>query len=60
MIANSELADVALRCMCTLLVDVTHFNFRENLATAIVARLSKKSWDEVRSLRPLARDRFAF
>lgn len=60
MIANSELADVALRCMCTLLVDVTHFNFRENLATAIVARLSRKSWDEVRQLLRLTCDHFAF
>lgn len=45
---KSELADVALQCMCTLATEVTHFNFRINLMTCIVARLSKKSWDQVR------------
>ncbi|KIJ17377.1 hypothetical protein PAXINDRAFT_175850 [Paxillus involutus ATCC 200175] len=48
--AKSELADVALKCMCTLASEVTHFNFRENLMTCIVARLSKKSWDESSNL----------
>ena len=46
--AKSDLADVALKCMCTLASDVTHFNFRVNLMTCIVARLSRKTWDEVR------------
>jgi nucleolar complex protein 3 len=45
--AKSGLEDVALNCLCTLLVEVTHFNFRVNIMSAIVARLSKKSWDEV-------------
>jgi len=45
--AKSGLEDVALRCLCALLVEVTHFNFRVNIMSAIVARLSKKSWDEV-------------
>lgn len=31
--------------MCALLKEVTHFNFRTNLMSCIVARLSKKSWD---------------
>jgi nucleolar complex protein 3 len=44
---HSDLADVALRCMCTLLTEVTHFNFRVNVMTCIVTRLSKKSWDQV-------------
>ncbi|KAF9246550.1 nucleolar complex-associated protein-domain-containing protein [Melanogaster broomeanus] len=44
--AKSELADVALKCMCTLASEVTHFNFRVNLMTCIVARLSKKTWDQ--------------
>lgn len=35
--------------MCTLLTDITHFNFRTNLMNSIVARLSKRSWDEVKS-----------
>lgn len=38
--------------MCTLLVDVTHFNFRANIMHSVVATLSKKSWDEVRSPPP--------
>jgi nucleolar complex protein 3 len=45
--AKSGLEDVALQCLCTLLVEVTHFNFRVNIISAVVARLSKKSWDEV-------------
>lgn len=44
--AKSELAEVALKCICILATEVTHFNFRTNLMTCIVARLSKKSWDE--------------
>ncbi|EPQ58153.1 nucleolar complex-associated protein 3 [Gloeophyllum trabeum ATCC 11539] len=43
---QTELADIALQSMCTLLVEVTHFNFRMNLMNCIVARLSKKSWDK--------------
>ncbi|KAJ7940673.1 CBF/Mak21 family-domain-containing protein [Mycena leptocephala] len=42
--ARSELADIALNAMCTLVTEVTHFNFRVNLMSCIVARLSKKSW----------------
>ena len=45
--AKSELAETALHCMCTLLVEVTHFNFRINLMSSIVAALSRKSWDQV-------------
>lgn len=48
--AKSELAEVALKCMCTLATEITHFNFRTNLITCIVARLSKKSWDEASDL----------
>ncbi|KAI5123294.1 hypothetical protein M0805_009315 [Coniferiporia weirii] len=44
--AKSELADTALQCICRLLADLTHFNFRVNLMTAVVARLSRKTWDE--------------
>ena len=33
--------------MCTLLVEVTHFNFRVNLMNCIVSVLSRKSWDKV-------------
>ncbi|OJT15869.1 Nucleolar complex protein 3 -like protein [Trametes pubescens] len=43
---KSELAEPALHCMCTLLVEVTHFNFRVNLMSSIVAALSRKSWDK--------------
>ncbi|KAJ7470731.1 nucleolar complex-associated protein-domain-containing protein [Mycena latifolia] len=44
--ARSELADIALSSMCTLVTELTHFNFRVNLMSCIVARLSKKSWDK--------------
>ena len=45
--AKRELSEVALQCICRLLTELTHFNFRVNLMTAVVSRLSKKSWDEV-------------
>nr|GAT58714.1 predicted protein [Mycena chlorophos] len=44
--ARSELADIALSSMCTLLTELMHFNFRTNLMASIIARLSKKSWDK--------------
>ncbi|KAJ6596856.1 nucleolar complex-associated protein-domain-containing protein [Mycena vulgaris] len=44
--ARSELADIALSTMCTLVTELTHFNFRVNVMSCIVARLSKKSWDK--------------
>ncbi|KAK7014892.1 nucleolar complex-associated protein 3 [Favolaschia claudopus] len=44
--AKSELASIALNAMCTLLVEQTHFNFRVNLMSCIIARLSRKSWDK--------------
>ncbi|KAJ7632584.1 nucleolar complex-associated protein-domain-containing protein [Roridomyces roridus] len=44
--ARSELADIALKSICTLLTELTHFNFRVNLMSCVIARLSKKSWDE--------------
>ncbi|KAI8998713.1 nucleolar complex-associated protein 3 [Trametes punicea] len=47
---KSELAETALHCMCTLLVEVTHFNFRVNLMSSIVAALSRKSWDRTSDL----------
>ncbi|TFK29907.1 nucleolar complex-associated protein 3 [Coprinopsis marcescibilis] len=43
---RTTLADAAIACMCALLTEVTHFNFRQNLMSAIVTRLSKRSWDE--------------
>ncbi|KZT61823.1 nucleolar complex-associated protein 3 [Calocera cornea HHB12733] len=42
---KSELADAALRCLCVLLTDLTHFNFRTNVMSVVVARISRKSWD---------------
>ncbi|OBZ75212.1 Nucleolar complex protein 3 [Grifola frondosa] len=48
--AKSELAETALHCMCTLLVEVTHFNFRVNLMTSVVAALSRKSWNKTSDL----------
>ncbi|KAI0736984.1 nucleolar complex-associated protein 3 [Fomitopsis betulina] len=48
--AKSELFESALQCMCFLLVEVTHFNFRTNLMNCIVAYLSKKPWDTLSDL----------
>ncbi|KAI0046095.1 nucleolar complex-associated protein 3 [Auriscalpium vulgare] len=48
--AKAGLEEIALRCMCTLLTTVTHFNFRVNILGAVVARLSKKSWDTASDL----------
>jgi nucleolar complex protein 3 len=45
--AKTELAEIALQCMAKLLVEVTHFNFRVNLLSMVVARLSRRSWDKV-------------
>ena len=47
--AKSDLADTALKCICELLANLAHFNFRVNLITAVVSKLSKKSWDEARA-----------
>ncbi|KAF8188421.1 nucleolar complex-associated protein 3 [Pholiota molesta] len=47
---RSDLMDTALHCMCTLLSELTHFNFRTNLMTAVVSHLSKKSWDKASEL----------
>ena len=38
--------------MCALLVEVTHFNFRTNLISCIVGRLSRRGWDEVSLFSP--------
>lgn len=45
-LGKTELADVSLKCMCTLLVELTHFNFRTNVISCIVDHLSRRSWDE--------------
>ncbi|KAI0093628.1 nucleolar complex-associated protein 3 [Irpex rosettiformis] len=47
---KTDLAEVALQCMCTLLTAVTHFNFRVNLMSTIVSYLSRKSWDKTSNL----------
>lgn len=44
---KTELADISLKCMCTLLVEVTNFNFRTNIIGCIMGRLSRRGWDEV-------------
>lgn len=49
-LGKGDLADVAMHCMCTLLTEVTHFNFRVNLMTCIVSRLSKRAWNKVYQL----------
>ncbi|KAF9301100.1 hypothetical protein BGZ74_007168 [Mortierella antarctica] len=45
--AKADLATVAIHCMCNLLTSVTHFNFRLNLMTALIARMSRRKWSEL-------------
>lgn len=45
--AKADLATVAIHCMCNLLTGVTHFNFRLNLMTALIARMSRRKWSEL-------------
>ncbi|KAI8584338.1 hypothetical protein K450DRAFT_219372 [Umbelopsis ramanniana AG] len=37
-------AMVATQCMCQLLTNLTHFNFRLNLMTAVIAKMSTVHW----------------
>ncbi|KAG8897066.1 hypothetical protein FRB99_008473, partial [Tulasnella sp. 403] len=43
---KSDLVEVGLQSMCTILTDLTHFNYRVNIMNSVVAYLSKKSWDK--------------
>ncbi|KAG0220566.1 nucleolar complex-associated protein-domain-containing protein [Mortierella sp. GBAus27b] len=45
--AKADLATVAIHCMCNLLTSITHFNFRLNLMTALIARMSRRVWTEL-------------
>ncbi|KAF9284973.1 hypothetical protein BGZ88_009726 [Linnemannia elongata] len=45
--AKADMATVAIHCMCNLLTSVTHFNFRLNLMTALIARMSRRHWSEL-------------
>ncbi|WVW86217.1 hypothetical protein I302_108259 [Kwoniella bestiolae CBS 10118] len=42
---RSPLASLSLKCMCELLVAVTHFNFSENIMGVLVGKLGRKGWD---------------
>ncbi|KAI1316657.1 hypothetical protein EDD11_009692 [Mortierella claussenii] len=42
--AKADLATVAVHCMCNLLTSLTHFNFRLNLMTALIVRMSRRRW----------------
>ncbi|KAF8628318.1 hypothetical protein AX15_003865 [Amanita polypyramis BW_CC] len=44
---RTELTETVLKCMCTLLTDLTHFNFRVNLMACIIGQLSRKSWTKM-------------
>ncbi|KAF5391290.1 hypothetical protein D9757_001920 [Collybiopsis confluens] len=48
--ARNELYETVLQCICTLLTELLHFNFRINLMSCVVAQLSKKSWSETSQL----------
>ncbi|GBC01545.1 hypothetical protein RclHR1_04220013 [Rhizophagus clarus] len=43
-------AEAALQCMCNLLTSVTHFNFRLNLMTAIVTRMSTRKFTKLSAM----------
>ncbi|KAF9170605.1 hypothetical protein BGX21_011046 [Mortierella sp. AD011] len=45
--AKADLATVAIHCMCNLLTSLTHFNFRLNLMTALIVRMSRRHWSEL-------------
>ncbi|KAF8311250.1 NOC3p-domain-containing protein [Clavulina sp. PMI_390] len=44
--SKTELFDTALSCLCSLLQEIPHFNFRLNIMSALVAQLSRRSWPE--------------
>lgn len=54
--AKSNLAETALECLCSLLEELPHFNFRINLMSSIVAQLSKRSWSDVRGCTGMESD----
>ncbi|KAJ3710234.1 nucleolar complex-associated protein-domain-containing protein [Lentinula guzmanii] len=45
--ARNSLSETALQCICSLLTELLHFNFRINLMSCVVAQLSGKSWSEL-------------
>ncbi|CAG8436713.1 10740_t:CDS:10 [Funneliformis mosseae] len=47
---EKSVADEALQCMCGLLTSVTHFNFRLNLMTAIVTRMSTRKFTKMTAM----------
>lgn len=47
---DSPISAVALRCFCTLLTRVPHFNFRKNILAAVIAHLSRRAWTELSAL----------
>ncbi|KAJ3733037.1 nucleolar complex-associated protein-domain-containing protein [Lentinula guzmanii] len=48
--ARNSLSETALQCICSLLTELLHFNFRINLMSCVVAQLSGKSWSETSQL----------
>ncbi|CAG8597865.1 20334_t:CDS:10 [Gigaspora margarita] len=43
-------AETALKCMCDLLISVSHFNFRSNLMMAIVCRMSTAEFTKMSAM----------
>lgn len=43
---SEQIASVAVTCVCTLVTDVPHFNFRADLVKILVGKLSKRYIDE--------------
>ncbi|KAJ4487994.1 nucleolar complex-associated protein-domain-containing protein [Lentinula aciculospora] len=48
--ARNDLSESALQCICSLLAELSHFNFRVNLIGCVVAQLSRKSWSKTSQL----------
>ncbi|KAJ2996477.1 Nucleolar complex protein 3 [Globomyces sp. JEL0801] len=47
---SRDLLHISLQCMCSLLTTHPHFNFRLNLMTAIISKISMKHYPEISKL----------
>ncbi|KAG2182251.1 hypothetical protein INT43_007178 [Umbelopsis isabellina] len=47
---EDKTAMVATQCMCQLLTNLTHFNFRLNIMTAVITKMSTVQWTNVSAI----------
>ncbi|CAM0142750.1 unnamed protein product [Umbelopsis sp. WA50703] len=47
---EDKTAMVATQCMCQLLTNLTHFNFRLNIMTAIITKMSTVQWTNISAI----------